>query len=100
VGADTRAWWQKRLIAIALTVVFSLFTLTALLLLVFGVRLGEALADFFGLGLLFTVAWKLAHLPIVIFLSLTGLALVYYLAPATDRVCSWITPRSASASVS
>ena len=95
--ADNRAWWEKRLIAIALTVVFSLFTLTALLLLVFGVRLGEALAGFFGLGPLFTVAWKLAHLPVVIFLSLTGLSLVYYLAPATDRVWSWITPGSAFA---
>jgi membrane protein len=94
---DHRAWWEKRLIAIALTVVFSLFTLTALLLLVFGVRLGEALADFFGLGPLFTVVWKLAHVPIVIFLSLAGLALVYYLAPATDRVWSWITPGSAFA---
>src|SRR5262249_15592807 len=87
------------LIAIALTVVFSLLTLTALLLLVFGVRLGAALGDFFGLGLLFTVAWKLAHLPVVIFLSLTGLALVYYLAPATDRVWSWVTHGSSFAIV-
>ena len=98
--ADHRVWWEKRLIAIALTVVFSLFTLTALLLLVFGARLGEAVADFFGLGPLFTVAWKLAHLPVVIFLSLTCLALVYYLAPATDRLWSWITPGSAFAVVS
>ncbi len=98
--ADHRVWWEKRLIAIALTVVFSLFTLTALLLLAFGARLGEAVADFFGLGPLFTVAWKLAHLPVVIFLSLTCLALVYYLAPATDRLWSWITPGSAFAVVS
>jgi membrane protein len=98
--ADHRVWWERRLIAIALTVVFSLFTLTALLLLVFGARLGEAVADFFGLGPLFTVAWKLAHLPVVIFLSLTCLALVYYLAPATDRLWSWITPGSAFAVVS
>jgi len=48
--ADHRTWWGKRVIAIALTVVLSLFTLTALLLLVFGGRLGEAIADFVGLG--------------------------------------------------
>jgi membrane protein len=97
---DRRTWWQKRLIAVALTLVFSLFTLTALLLLVFGARLGEAIGDFVGLGRLFTLGWKLAHLPVVILLVLTGLTLVYYLAPAADRVWSWITPGSAFAVVS
>jgi membrane protein len=97
--ADHRIWWQKRLIAIALTLVFALFTVTALLLLVFGVRLGEAAADFFGLGPVFTLAWKLAQLPVVILLLLTGLTLVYYLAPATERAWSWITPGSAFAVV-
>jgi membrane protein len=97
---DHRTWWHKRLIAVALTLVLSLFTLTALLLLVFGVRLGEAIGDFVGLGRLFTVGWKLAQLPVVILLALTGLTLVYYLAPAADRVWSWITPGSAFAVVS
>src|SRR5262249_28364173 len=98
--ADNRTWWEKRLIAGALTVVFSLFTLTALLLVVFGVRLGEAIGDFLGLGSSFTLAWKLAQLPVVILLVLTGLTLVYYLAPAADRAWSWVTPGSAFAVVS
>ena len=97
---DRRAWWEKRLIALALTVVFSLFTLTALLLLVFGARLGEAIADFVGLGPSFTLAWKLAQPPVVIFLVLAGMTLVYYLAPALDRAWSWVTPGSAFAVVS
>jgi membrane protein len=37
---------------------------------------------------------------VVILLVLTGLTLVYYLAPAADRVWSWITPGSAFAVVS
>src|SRR5262245_60201303 len=90
--ADHRSWWQKRLIAIGLTLVFTLFTLSALLVLVFGVRLGEAISDSMGLGARFTLAWKLAQLPVVIVLLLTGLTLVYYLAPAAERVWSWITP--------
>ena len=97
---DARIWWEKRLIAVALTVVFSLFTLTALLLLVFGVRLGEAIRAFMQFGPSFTLAWKLAQLPVVILLVLTGLRLVYYLAPAADRVWSWVTPGSAFAVVS
>ena len=91
---DSRTWWRKRLIAIALTVVLSLFTATALLLLVFGGRLGEAVADWVGLGPVFTLAWRLLRLPVVILLALTGLTLVYYLAPAVERVWSWITPGS------
>jgi len=97
---DRRIWWRKRLIAIALTLVFALFTVTALSLLVFGVRLGEAIADLMGLGPLFTLAWKLAQLPVVIALLLAGLTLVYYLAPAADRAWCWVTPGSAFAVVS
>jgi membrane protein len=96
---DDRSWWRKRLIAIELTLTFTLFALTALLLLVFGARLGEAIGAFVRLGPSFTLAWKLAQLPVVILLLLTGLTLVYYLAPATDRVWSWITPGSAFAVV-
>jgi membrane protein len=98
--ADRRTWWNKRLIAIALTLVVSLFTLNGLLLLVFGARLAEAIADFVGLGPLFTVVWKLFRLPVAILLVLTGLTLVYYLAPATRRMWSWITPGSAFAVIS
>ena len=97
---DQRTWWEKRLIAVALTLVFSLFTLTALLLVVFGVRLGEAIGDFVGPRPLFTLTWKLAQIPVVILLVLTGVTLVYYLAPAMDRVWSWVTPGSAFAVVS
>ena len=97
---DGRTWWRKRLIAIALTIGFSLFILTAMLLLVFGGRIGEAVGDWIGLGPVPTLAWQLLQWPVVILLGLTGLTLVYYLAPATDRGWSWITPGSAVALVS
>jgi membrane protein len=94
---EQRPWWTSRLIAIGLTVGFSLFTLTALLLLVFGGRIGEAVARQVGLGPLFTLAWTLLQWPVVLFLALTGLALVYYLAPAAGRRWHWITPGAAFA---
>src|SRR5207302_1354251 len=55
----SRPWWKSRLVALGLTIGFSLFTLTALLLLVFGGRIGEAVARWVGLGPLFTLAWTL-----------------------------------------
>ncbi|PYN74626.1 MAG: hypothetical protein DMD96_30000 [Candidatus Rokuibacteriota bacterium] len=91
---DNRSWWRKRLIAGALTLGLSLFTLAAMLLLVFGGRIGEAVAEWVGLPQAFTLAWKLLQWPVVILLGLTGLTLVYHLAPAADRTWSWITPGS------
>src|SRR5262245_22170355 len=98
--SDHRTWWGKRLIAIALTLVLSLFTWSALLVLVFGGRLGEAISEFIGLGPLFTLIWNLFQLPLAIGLTLTGMTLVYYLAPATERDWAWVTPGSAFAVVS
>jgi membrane protein len=95
--ADPRTWWQKRLIAIALTVGFSLFFLTAVLLLVFGAQIGETVGGWIGLSPTSALAWHLLQWPVVICLGLTGLTLVYYLAPATKRGWRWVTPGSAVA---
>jgi membrane protein len=94
-----RGWWKSRLIALGLTVGFSLFTLTALLLLVFGGRIGEALTRRVGPGPVPTLAWTLLQWPVAIGLALTGLALVYSLAPAAGRRWHWVTPGSTFALV-
>jgi membrane protein len=97
---DKRSWLRKRLVAFALTLGFSVFILTAMLMLVFGERIGETIGDSFGLDSLWTRAWHLLQWPIVAFLGLTGLTLVYYLAPAAQRRWCWITPGSTVALVS
>lgn len=96
---DRRPWWQRRLIALTLTIVLSLFTLVALLLLVFGERIGEAVAGWVGLGTLFTRAWNLLRWPIATLLALSGITLVYNLAPAVRRRWRWVTPGSVFALV-
>jgi len=50
-----------------------------------------------GLGPIFTLAWDLLQWPAAIALVLTGLALVYWLAPAAGRRWHWITPGSSFA---
>jgi membrane protein len=94
---DQRPWWKQRLIAIGLTVAFALFTLTALVLLVVGPRIAEALASAVGLGQVFTVAWNVLRWPTAMALVLVGVELVYYLAPSVEQRWAWITPGSAFA---
>jgi membrane protein len=91
---DARPWWRRRLLSIALTFGFALFIILGLVLIVFGPRIGEALAGRLGLGTLFTVAWNVLYLPVVIFFVLVGIAMVYYFAPAAKQHWHWVTPGS------
>jgi membrane protein len=94
---DRRPWWKQRLVAIALTVGFSLFVSIALLLLMYGERIGHALAGWVGFGSAFTVTWALLQWPVAVLLVLTGTGLAYSVAPATRRRWHWVTPGSAFA---
>lgn len=94
---DGRPWWKRRLIAIVLTVVFSVFTLCGLLLLVFGGQIGEAVANHVGLGGVFKVTWNVARWVVAVVVVAGGISLIYYLAPAVDQPWYWVTPGSAFA---
>jgi membrane protein len=96
---DTRPWWKRRLLSIALTVGFSLFILGGLIIMVFGPRLGRAVADRLGFGAVFTTVWDVASVPVSMLFVLVGIALVYYLAPAGKQRWRWVTPGSVVALV-
>jgi membrane protein len=94
---DSRPWWRQRLEAVGLTVWFSLFTLLALVLLVFGERIGEAVAGALGVGEIFTRTWNIARWPLLMAFALIGITLVYHFAPAVRQRWHWVTPGSAFA---
>jgi membrane protein len=94
---DPRPWWKRRLLAIALTVIFAAFTLSALILLVLGPEIALGIAHSVGLGSVFTTAWNVIRLPVALLLALIGVGLVYYLAPAVRQRWYWVTPGSAVA---
>ena len=89
---EDRPWLKQRAMAIGLTVVFSVFIVAALMLLVFGGKIGQVIADRFGLGAIFTIAWNLVSIPIVIACVLIGIQTVFYVAPARERRWRWVTP--------
>ena len=89
---DTRTWWRHRLEAIGLTVWFSGLTIVALLLFVFGERIGEAVARGLGVGGAFTRSWNVGRWPALTLCALVGIMLVYQLAPAARQHWRRITP--------
>jgi membrane protein len=91
---DPRPWWQRRLLAVSLTLGFALFTVAALLLMVFGPQIGEQVAAWFGLGIPLPTAWRMASWPVLVILVLTAVALVYRFAPATAPRWRVFTPGS------
>jgi membrane protein len=96
---DRRPWWKRRLVAVGLTVGFSLFILGGLVVMVFGPKLARVAADWLGLGTAFTTLWTAASVPVAMLLVLIGIALVYYLAPAVEQTWRWVTPGSVVALV-
>ena len=94
---DSRRWWRRRLAALGLTIGLSLFTLTALVLLVFGRRIGEAVAQWIGMGAVFTAIWNIAQWPVLVACVFTAITLVYQLAPWAEVRRSWVSPGSAFA---
>ena len=97
LNVESRSWWRARVLAIGLTIVFSLLTVIALVLLVFGQNLGEAIANRTGWGPGFSITWRLVRWPLAMFLGLAAISLVYRLAPVANQRWSWVTPGSAFA---
>jgi membrane protein len=96
---ESRPWWKAKLLAIGLTLGFSVFILSALVLIVFGPKIGEKIAGVVGLGAVFTFAWNIVSIPVVMVLVAIGIGLVYYLAPNVEQHWRWVTPGSAVALV-
>ena len=90
--SETRPFWKRKALALGLTLLFSLFILTALILMVFGPKIGETVASWVGLGGLFTVVWNVISIPVVIVLVTIGVTVVYYLAPDAKQKFRWVTP--------
>jgi len=94
-----RPWWRQQLAAVVLTVIFSVLALAALVSFVFGERTGRAMAAWLGHGTTFTSAWNLLQWPLGLLLVLTGIDLVYHLAPAVRQRWYWLTPGSVFAGI-
>jgi membrane protein len=90
---ETRPWWKVRLTAVGLTLALTLLIVTALVLVLYGHDLADAVAGKFGLGAAFATVWKIVQWPLVLIFVLLAFALIYYFGPdARHQQWKWITP--------
>ena len=90
---ESRSWWKQRLTAIGLTVVLSLLIISALLLVLYGGRIGNHVAASYGFSEAFVIAWKIIQWPLVLAFVLLAFALIYYFAlDVREQKWTWVTP--------
>lgn len=78
---EARAWWRRRLVALGLTVTAALLAGCALGLVLAGGVGGRLLADFAGLGDIWSPLWRAVQWIASILFLLFAIALVYFLGP-------------------
>jgi membrane protein len=94
---EDRPAWKQYAISILLSLGVAALILTALVLVVFGFDIGEAIANTVGLGGVFEVVWKVAQWPVLVGIVLFAYALVYYYAPAVEQSFKFVSPGSIAA---
>jgi membrane protein len=91
---ERRPWWKRRIVAMALTITLALFIVMSLALVLAGPSAASAVADWLGLGPAFGMLWGLVRWPLIFFLVVLGVDLVYHFAPNRRGRWVWITPGS------
>lgn len=92
---ETRRWWRRRIVALALTVAFSFLAVIALALIFSGRSMGEAFADRLGLGVAFYAIWHtFVRWPLILLFLVTSFEMVYNFAPNLGKKPGrhWVTP--------
>ncbi len=82
---EDRPWWKARAVAIGLTVLFSVFAITATVLVLYGSKAGEIITGYFGFESYFTDLWRILQWPVAALFLLAALALLYGYAPNRVR---------------
>jgi membrane protein len=94
---ETRPWWKQRLTILGLTISLAGLIIVALVLILYGGTIGEAIAVHIGLRDVFRIAWKILQWPVSFAAMFLSFSIVYYFAPdLEERKWYWVTPGAAA----
>jgi membrane protein len=94
---ESRPWWKQKLTILGLTVGLAGLIILALVMVLYGGKIGQVLAVHIGLGDAFRVAWKVLQWPISFSAMFLSFSIVYYFAPnLEERKWYWVTPGAAA----
>lgn len=92
---EKRSWWKVRLISVVLTICLAILIIAALAIVLYGGTIGDAVADSYGLGVLFRAVWQILQWPIALFFVLSTFTLIYNFAPnISSAERRWFPPGS------
>jgi membrane protein len=89
---ESRSMLQQKLTSFGLTLVVAVGVNLAFILLVFGRRIGQAVADRAGLGSYFDLVWNILRVPVAIAAILGLLAVLFHFGPDVEQPFRWISP--------
>jgi membrane protein len=89
---ESRGFVWQRVIAIGLTIGLSLLVVSSFVLFVFGEMIGSAIASAAGMGGTFELVWNILRWPLLIFMFMIALAVLYWKGPSVEQTFRWISP--------
>ena len=90
---ETRPWWKQKLTVVGLTVSLAALIIIALVMVLYGGKVGQVIATHVGLGNAFRMALKFLQWPVSFAAMFLSFSIVYYFAPdLEDRKWYWVTP--------
>lgn len=90
---EQRPWWKQKLTVVGLTLALAALIILALVLVLYGGKIGELIASHIGLGRAFRLAWTILQWPVTFGAMFLSYSIIYYSGPDLEvRKWYWVTP--------
>lgn len=90
---EERPWWEQKLTIVGLTLALAGLIILAMVLVLYGGKLGELISSHVGLGHPFRLAWTILQWPVTFGAMFLSYSIIYYFAPdLKERRWYWVTP--------
>ena len=96
---ETRPFWRRKGTEILLTLFVGMVAAAAFIFIVFGGKLGDAIAKHIGAGHIFTIVWNILRWPLILAFISLALAVLYWIGPNIKQKFTWISPGAIVATI-